>query len=201
MVQAGSSGNEWKFRRIGERRKRRKEGRKERGRENKGKTRERTKRKVKVTHFIQLFFFPFFFCGHLICKVSDSLQPRRLYSAWNFPGQNTGVDNFSLFQGIFPTQGSNPGLPHYRQFLYQDEPPGKPKNTGVGRLSLLQRIFLAQELNQALLNCRQILYQLSDQRSPKWKEIHCNLENIGFARSSFWFVHKRLWKNQNELFG
>ena len=61
VVQAGSSGNEWKFRRIGERRKRRKEGRKERGRENKGKTRERTKRKVKVTHFIQLFFFPFFF--------------------------------------------------------------------------------------------------------------------------------------------
>ena len=26
---------------------------------------------------------------------------------------------FSLLQGIFPTQGSNPGLPHCRQILYQ----------------------------------------------------------------------------------
>ena len=28
------------------------------------------------------------------------------------PGQNTGVGSLSLLQGIFPTQGSNPGLPH-----------------------------------------------------------------------------------------
>ena len=44
--------------------------------------------------------------------VSDSLQPHGLYSPWNSPGQNTGVGSLSLLQGIFPTQGSNPGLPH-----------------------------------------------------------------------------------------
>ena len=38
---------------------------------------------------------------------------------WNSPGQNTGVGSLFLFQGIFPTQGSNPGLPHYRQILYK----------------------------------------------------------------------------------
>ena len=38
---------------------------------------------------------------------------------WNSPGQNTRVGSFSLLQGIFPTQGSNPGLPHCRQNLYQ----------------------------------------------------------------------------------
>ena len=27
--------------------------------------------------------------------------------------------SFSLIQGIFPTQGSNSGLPHYREILYQ----------------------------------------------------------------------------------
>ena len=43
--------------------------------------------------------------------VSDSLWPHGLYSPWNFPGQNTGVHRLSLLQGIFPTQGSNPGLP------------------------------------------------------------------------------------------
>ena len=35
------------------------------------------------------------------------------------PGKNTGVGTLSLLQGIFPTQGSNPGLPHYRGILYQ----------------------------------------------------------------------------------
>ena len=43
----------------------------------------------------------------------------RLYSPWNSPGQNTGVGSLSLLQGIFPTQGSNPGLLHCRWILYQ----------------------------------------------------------------------------------
>ena len=50
---------------------------------------------------------------------SDSLQSHELYSPWNSPGQNTGVGSLSLLQGIFPTQGSNPGLPHRQQILYQ----------------------------------------------------------------------------------
>ena len=37
---------------------------------------------------------------------------------WDSPGKNTGVGCHSLLQGIFPTQGSNPGLLHYRQVLY-----------------------------------------------------------------------------------
>ena len=51
--------------------------------------------------------------------LSDSLRPHGLYSPWNSPGQNTGVDNLSLLQGISPTRGSNPGLPHCRWILYQ----------------------------------------------------------------------------------
>ena len=37
---------------------------------------------------------------------------------WNSPGQNTGVGSHSLLQGIFPTQGLNPGLLHGRRILY-----------------------------------------------------------------------------------
>ena len=33
-------------------------------------------------------------------------------------GKNTGVGCHVLLQGIFPTQGSNPGLPHCRWILY-----------------------------------------------------------------------------------
>ena len=59
--------------------------------------------------------------------VSDSLWPHGLYSPWNSPDQNTGVGSLSLLQGIFPTQGSNPGLLHYRQILYQLSHKGSPK--------------------------------------------------------------------------
>ena len=51
--------------------------------------------------------------------LSNSLQPRGLYSPWNSPGQSTGVGCLSLLRGIFPTQGLNPGLLHCRQILYQ----------------------------------------------------------------------------------
>ena len=50
--------------------------------------------------------------------MSDSLRPCGLYSPWNSLGQNTGVGSLSLLQGIFPTQGLNPGLPHCRQIAY-----------------------------------------------------------------------------------
>ena len=54
------------------------------------------------------------------CSVmSNFLQSHGLYSLWNSPGQNTEVHTLSLLQGIFPTQGLNPGLPHCRWILYQ----------------------------------------------------------------------------------
>ena len=59
--------------------------------------------------------------------VSYSLPPHGLYRPWNSPDQNTGVGNLSLLQGIFPTQGSNPGLLHYRQILYQLSHKGSPR--------------------------------------------------------------------------
>ena len=63
--------------------------------------------------------------------VSDSLQPRGLWPArllcpWNSPGRSTSVGSLSLLQGIFPTQGSNPGLPHCRQTLYCLSHQGSP---------------------------------------------------------------------------
>ena len=58
--------------------------------------------------------------------VSNSSRPHGLYSPRNSPGQNTGVGSLSLLQGIFPTQGLNPGLPHCRQILYQLSYQGSP---------------------------------------------------------------------------
>ena len=50
--------------------------------------------------------------------VSNSLWPHGLYSPWNSPCQNTGLSSLYLLQGIFATQGLNPGRLHCRQILY-----------------------------------------------------------------------------------
>ena len=93
-------------------------------------------------------------CDPMDYTVHGILQARIL--EWAAYSSRLG----SLLQGIFPAQGSNPGLPHC-SVEFSPEPPGKPKNTGVGSLFLLQQIFLTQESNRGLLHCRWILYQLS----------------------------------------
>ena len=47
------------------------------------------------------------------------LQPTRLLCPWDSPCKNAGVGCHFLLQGIFLTQGSNPGLLHCRQILYR----------------------------------------------------------------------------------
>ena len=94
-------------------------------------------------------------------KVKVKAYQSRLTLWDNSPGQNT----FALLQGIFPTQGSNPGFPHCKRILYQLSHKGKPRILEWVALSLLQGIFLTQELNRGLLHCRQMLYQLSNELS------------------------------------
>ena len=59
--------------------------------------------------------------------VFDSLWPHRLYNPWNSLGQNTAVGSLSLFQGIFPTQVSNPDLLLCGLILYQLSHKGSPQ--------------------------------------------------------------------------
>ena len=75
------------------------------------------------------------------------------------------MGSLSLFQGIFPTQGSNPGLPHCRWILYQLSHQGSSRILGWVAYPF-SRDLLTQESNQGLLYCRRILYQLNYQGSP-----------------------------------
>ena len=54
-------------------------------------------------------------------------DPTDYYSPWNSPGLNTGMGSLSLLQEIFPIQGSNLGLLHCRQTLYQLIQKGSPR--------------------------------------------------------------------------
>ena len=51
-------------------------------------------------------------CNPINCNLPKLLHP------WNSPGKSTGVGSHALIQGIFPTQGSNPGLLHCKWILY-----------------------------------------------------------------------------------
>ena len=59
-------------------------------------------------------------CNANLCQDLEwkwkSLSHVQLFAApWNSPGHNSGVGSLSFLQGIFPTQGWNPGLLHCRQ--------------------------------------------------------------------------------------
>ena len=95
--------------------------------------------------------------------VSDSLQPHGLYSPWNSPGQKTGVSSCSFFQGIFPTQALNPGLPHCRRIIYQLNHQGSPR--------ILEWVAypFSSRSNWGLLHCRWILYHLGHKGSLPYR--------------------------------
>ena len=63
--------------------------------------------------------------------MSNSLQPcepypARLLCPRDSPGENTGVGCYAILQGIFPTQGSNPGHLYCRQIPYRLSLQGSP---------------------------------------------------------------------------
>ena len=99
-----------------------------------------------------------------LCNPMDCSPPGSSVHG-DSPGKNTGVGCRALLQGIFPTQGSNPGLPHCRQILYHLSHQGSPRILEWAAYPFARGIFPIQELNQDLLHCRQILYQLSYQGS------------------------------------
>ena len=78
------------------------------------------------TDIMSLFLFSILFHYSLLCLVIQSCLTLCDPMDWgppgssvhgDSPGKNTGVGWHALLQGVFPTQGSNPGLPHCRQFF------------------------------------------------------------------------------------
>ena len=58
-------------------------------------------------------------CNPMDCPPGSSVRG-------DSPGKNTGVGCHALHQGIFPTQGLNPGLPHCRRILHHLSHQGSP---------------------------------------------------------------------------
>ena len=78
---------------------------------------------------MKISVFPILNCN--ACKWKSLSCVQLFVTPWTIqgdsPGQNTGVGSLSLLQGIFLTQGSNPGIPHCGWILYQLSHKGRPR--------------------------------------------------------------------------
>ena len=62
----------------------------------------------------------------ILCDPMDCSPPGSSIHG-DSPGRNTGVCCHAFLQGIFPTKGSNPGLPHCKRVLYHLSHQGSPR--------------------------------------------------------------------------
>ena len=75
-----------------------------------------------------------YYIGHLLTwgpYLPVSYLSAFWYCSWGSLGENTGMGCHSLLQGIFPTQGFNPGLLNCRQILYQLSHQGRAEQVKV----------------------------------------------------------------------
>ena len=72
-------------------------------------------------------------------------------------GQNNEMGSVSLLQGILPTRGSNPGLSHYRQILYQLRQKGSLLFIHFGCAGSFLLLFLLLSLVVARGGCSSVL--------------------------------------------
>ena len=86
------------------------------------------RKKVKSLSCAQLFATP------RTVTCTKLLHPR------DFLGKSTGVGCHFLLQGIFPNQGSNPGLLHCRQTLYRLSHQGSHTNETTDK-GLISKIY------------------------------------------------------------
>ena len=134
--------------------------------------------------------------------MSDSLrplrlQPTRLLCPWDFPGNSTGVDCHFLLQGIFPTQGSNPGLPHCRQTLYRLSHQGSPM-PGNAHSKVKEEAKKTELPNNVFKCCSQSVFMIGrtiNQGSHCGKQYTSpsKLKSYHFIQPAHFWVH--IWKN------
>ena len=119
-------------------------------------------------------------------------------SPWNSPGQNTGVGSLSLLQGIFPTQGSNPGLLHAGgfftswvirkqtlplQFHKGDTVRGKRRRVGLETLCFLMYFNMRYRHS-----CYVVVYRsvVSDSFAIPWTVACLTPLFMEFSREEYW---------------
>ena len=115
------------------------------------------------------------------------------------PGKNTGMACHALLQGIFPTQGLNPGLPHCKQILYHLSHQRSSKRRG-GRLNregiyvYIQLIYVVTQ-QKPTQHCKAIFPQLKNKFRKKRIFASIFMKDMGL---SFTFLVLSLFPYQRD---
>ena len=98
--------------------------------------------------------------------VSDSLRPMD-YTVHGIPqARILQWESLFLLQGIFPTQGSNPGLPHCRWILYQLSHQGSPLFYKCWQMHRIVSLWLPQSGLCSLTYPHPLVLSLGSQTFP-----------------------------------
>ena len=89
---------------------------------------------------------------HHITVIQSPSRVRLFATPWDSQGKSTGVGYHFLLQGIFPTQGSNPGVPLCRWILYQLSHKGSPRIWRILVAYLFSSVF-SWPRNQTGVSC------------------------------------------------
>ena len=108
---------------------------------------------------------------------AHGLEPTRFLCPWNSPDKNTGAGCHALLQGIFQTQGSNPGLWHCRQILYPLSYTGNMKGFHDPLLRFNNLLEQLTELRKTLYHYYWLYYKRYNSGIAKWKR--CIKQNTG----------------------
>ena len=118
--------------------------------------------------------------------VSDTLWCHGLYSPWTSPGKNAGMGSLSLIQGIFPTKGSNPGIPHCRRILYQLSHKGSLKRGLKSHVHINMIWWILNKCNK----CLNIMLSFSCFISSWANTLNININKMNYEIYLKQFYHK-----------
>ena len=108
-------------------------------------------------------------CVWLVCDPMDYSSPGYCVRG-DSPGKNTGVGCHALLQGIFPTQGLNPGFLHCRWILYSLSHQGRPCRYiscmiyVEGKMWFKWKVFYLSQISGISRN----MYKLSNIKNRMW---------------------------------
>ena len=124
------------------------------------------------------------------------------------PGQNTGLVSLSLLQGIFSTQGWNPGLPGHlgcRRILYQLSHKGSPRilewvaqsfsrgssplRNRTGVTCIAGRFFTNWEIREAHIYWHNQIRSIYSKKRPTWSV--CSQSGAGFHSTPLCFFEAK----------
>ena len=95
------------------------------------------------------------------------------------PGKNTGMSCHGLLQGIFPTQGPSPGLPHRRRILHHLSHQGSPSTTAASsKLVCVTWLVLSNSLRPRGLQLIRLLCPWNSPRKNTGVGCHFFLQGI-----------------------